>query len=125
MATSKVLSVRLKSDMHFRYEMRAAAAGLSLSAYVSQLVSSAERITGLEKHDLLFDEIDGLKMMLETATDMIKQLQNHIENGVHSGESNASLQTLLMLRIMARPEHIDTFNKQVSSLRLKPISFSR
>jgi threonyl-tRNA synthetase len=63
--------------------------------------------------------------MLETATDMIRNLQDSLSNDVQSVESNASIQTLLMLRIMARPEHIDTFNKQVSSFRLKPISFSK
>jgi hypothetical protein len=125
MTGTKVVSIRLNTDIYFRYEMRAASMSKRVSTYLSSILEDADGQRKNNGQSLLVEQIDELKSMLETATDMISRLQDDLANGVQSGESNAALQALLMLRIMARPEHIELFNSQVKQLKLKTISFSK
>jgi len=120
---SKVVSIRLKYDEYFRYEMRAASQGKRVSTYLTSILEDGESLRENRNQRVLIAQIDELKTMLDTATDMISQLQDDLASNVKSGESNAALQTLLMLRVMARPEHIEMFNSHVKQLKLKPISF--
>ena len=106
MSNDNRVTIRLSKEQYFLYEMRAAAKGMRVSTYVKSLLDECESSSSNQLAELLrlFKSLDE-KTSLITEVLMAQKDEKpaHTESGA---VDNLSLEMLLMLRAMAKPEQL-------------------
>lgn len=106
MSNDNRVTIRLSKEQYFLYEMRAAAKGMRVSTYVKSLLDECESSSSNQLAELLrlFKSLDK-KTSLITEILMAQKDEKpaHTESGA---VDNLSLEMLLMLRAMAKPEQL-------------------
>lgn len=106
MSNDNRVTIRLSKEQYFLYEMRAVAKGMRLSTYVKNLLddresSSSNQLTELLR--LVKDLDERASLITEILMDGKDENPSHENSG---SVDNLSLEMLLMLRAIAKPEQL-------------------
>lgn len=107
MSNDNRVTIRLSKEQYFLYEMRAAAKGMKMSGYVKSLLDEIETVG---EKNLINEVLDSVKALGEK-TSLISEIisekkSNNEENNSDAGLDNVSMEILLILRAMAKPEQL-------------------
>lgn len=125
MSNDNRVTIRLSKEQYFLYEMRAAAKGMKMSAYVKSLLDENESIG---EKNLIHEVLDSVKALGEKTnfiSDIIADKKTTNEDKPNDANlDNVSMEILLILRAMAKPEqlkmaHARMREKQIHILNLE------
>ena len=126
MSGSRVVAVRMSFEQYMIYEWRAIVAGMKPATYLKKILDEREN-----SHPAVLSELREMQQKLESMQDLINELQDIISNSSQLNNDSdgysqkgyvASIQTLLLLRAMAKPAHIDLVNNKLAELKLPTLS---
>lgn len=103
MSKDKRVTIRLSDEQYFLYEMKAASKGMKISSYIQSLLDDDR------KTNQTLDIVNSLKAVEESNNSIINLFKElKLNSNLHSDNStdNISMEILLMLRSIAKPEQM-------------------
>lgn len=101
------VTIRLSNEQYFLYEMRAAAKGMKLSAYVKSLLDEKESEGGRNAISEISNSIKELDKKASLISEILTDQENSKDTAKMDGAlDNVSMELLLLLRAIAKPEQL-------------------